>query len=58
MAKELRCGDIVEGCDHVIRGENEDEVLQRGARHARNEHGIEEMDDATRRKVQAAIRDA
>lgn len=57
MARELRCGDIVEGCDFVARGEDEDEVLREGARHARQEHGIEEMDDETRRKVRGAIRE-
>jgi len=58
MAKELHCGEIMEGCDHVIRGETEDEVLARGAEHARKEHGVEEVDEETAEKVKAAIRDA
>ena len=57
MAKELRCGDVVPGCDHVIRGETEQEVLSKGARHAREAHGIERMDDETKRKVKAAVRE-
>lgn len=58
MAKQLRCGEIIEGCDHVIRGESEDEVMAKGARHAREAHGVEEIDDETAEKVKAAIRDA
>lgn len=58
MAKELHCGEIMDGCSAVIRGETEEEVLQKGAVHAREVHGIEEMDDETVRAVQSKIRDA
>lgn len=58
MTKELHCGEIMEGCDHVIRGETEDEVLTKGAEHAREAHGVEEIDEETAEKVKAAIRDA
>ncbi len=58
MAKQLRCGDIVPGCDHVIRAETEDEVLTRAADHARAAHGIEELDEATIEQVKAAIAEA
>ena len=34
MPRELRYGDIVSGCDAVIRGETEEDVLSKGARHA------------------------
>lgn len=57
MTKELRCGDIMEGCDVVVRGDTEEEVMRKGARHAREAHGVEEMDEETRRKVQSAIRE-
>lgn len=56
MPKELRCGDIISGCDEVIRGETDDEVLSKGAEHAREAHGIAEMDEETAEKVKAAIR--
>lgn len=58
MAKELRCGEIMDGCPAVIRGETEEEVLQKGAMHARDAHGIEEMDDETVRAVRSKIREA
>lgn len=56
MSKELRCGDIISGCDEVIRGESDDEVLSKGAKHAREAHGIKETDEETAKKVKAAIR--
>ena len=55
MTKELRCGDIIEGCDHVVRGETEEEVMRKGAEHGRQAHGIENMDEETRRKVRSRI---
>ena len=58
MAKELRCGEIMDGCSAVIRGDSEEEVLRKGAQHARDAHGIEEMDDETVSAVRAKIRDA
>jgi predicted small metal-binding protein len=42
----------------VIRGETEDEVLKKGAQHAREAHGIDKMDDDTVRAVKAKIREA
>ena len=58
MAKELHCGEIMEGCPAVIRGESEDEVLQKGAQHAREAHGIDELDDDTVSVVRSKIREA
>lgn len=58
MTKELHCGEIMEGCPTVIRGENEDEVLKKGAQHARDAHGIDSLDDETVRTVRSKIRDA
>ena len=57
MAKELHCGEIMDGCPAVIRGESEDEVLQKGAQHAREAHGIDELDDDTVSVVRSKIRD-
>lgn len=58
MTKELRCGEIMDGCPEVIHGESEEEVLKKGAQHAREAHGVEEMDDETVRAVRSKIRDA
>jgi predicted small metal-binding protein len=58
MSKELRCGEIMNGCEYVVRGESEEEVLAKGAEHARTAHGVEELDAETVERVRAAIRDA
>ncbi len=44
MAKILECAkvDPSSGCQHIIRGETEEEVLQKAAAHAK-EHGIREV---------------
>ena len=57
MPKELYCGDIMDGCQHVMRGETEEEVMRKGAEHAREANGLEEIDEDTAKKVRAAIRD-
>lgn len=56
MTKKLHCGDIMPGCDFVAEGENEDEVLSKAAEHAREKHGLNEIDDETARQVRAKIR--
>lgn len=56
MPKELRCGDVMPGCDQVIKGATEDEVMKKGAQHAKEKHGVKEMTPAIAQKVKAAIR--
>lgn len=58
MSKELHCGEIIEGCDHVIRAATEEDVLGQAVEHAREAHGVEQVDAATAARVRAAIRDA
>jgi len=59
MAKILECAkvDPSSGCQHVIRGETEEEVLQKAAEHAK-EHGIREVTPELVELVKANIRDA
>jgi predicted small metal-binding protein len=57
MPKEMRCGDVVPGCDFVARGDSEQEILQQAAEHARNEHGLDEITPDLAEKVRGAIRD-
>ena len=56
MAKELHCGDIMPGCDYVAKGESEQEVMAEAAEHAREKHGMNEIDEETAQKVRAKIR--
>ncbi|WP_157041840.1 DUF1059 domain-containing protein [Nitriliruptor alkaliphilus] len=52
---ELRCGDVVAGCDGVVRGETHEEVLARAAEHAEEVHGLIDLDAPTQRALASAI---
>jgi predicted small metal-binding protein len=55
MAKVLRCDAIFLGCGHVLRVESEEELLRLAAEHARDVHGVTQIDEAMVRLVRAAI---
>jgi predicted small metal-binding protein len=57
MAKELRCGDLMPGCNFVAQGNSTDEVMQKAADHAKKDHGMASIPPDVARKAQAAIRD-
>ena len=56
--RELRCHDVGFQCQHVMKGSSDEEVLAQAREHARDEHGIEEMDRDTEQKVRSLIHDA
>lgn len=43
MAKIIDCGKVnpASGCGHIIRGETEEEALQKAAEHAQQSHGMQ-----------------
>jgi predicted small metal-binding protein len=57
MAKVIYCNKVnpSSDCNHVIRGETEDEVLQKAGAHAK-EHGLEPTPELIQ-KVRASIED-
>jgi predicted small metal-binding protein len=55
MTLELRCGDVVVGCDGVVTGEDREEVLGKAATHAADAHGLTEIDEPTRAALEDAI---
>jgi predicted small metal-binding protein len=57
MAKVLRCGDLMPGCQAVIEGQDVNEVMAKGAEHARKDHGMAAIPPDLAKKVQAAIKD-
>ena len=57
MAKEIHCGDLMPGCNAVIEGKDEQEVLAKATEHARREHDIREITPDLEKKVRGAIRD-
>jgi predicted small metal-binding protein len=59
MVKMVECAkvDPSSGCAEVIRGETEDDVLQKAGEHAK-QHGIREATPELIARVKANIRDA
>lgn len=57
MTLELRCGEVVHGCDGVVRGDSRDEVLRLAADHAAQAHGLADLDPATERALADAVRE-
>lgn len=58
MTLELRCGDVVTGCDGVVKGGTQDEVLTAAAVHAADAHGLTAIDADTEAALIAAIHPA
>jgi predicted small metal-binding protein len=56
--KELRCRDAGFECDEVIQGEDEQEVMSKAAEHARDVHGMDEIDEDTGQQIRQLIHDA
>lgn len=54
--KELSCAEASGlECDEVIRGESEDEVMQKAARHGSEAHDIQEMSEEMQREIRSKI---
>lgn len=53
--KQFACGDVVTGCQAVLRGETEDDVLGQVAEHARTEHQMTEVPPELADKVRSRI---
>jgi predicted small metal-binding protein len=56
--KQLRCSHVGFDCQHVIQGEDEQEVMSKAADHAREAHGMTEIDEETGQKLRSSIHDA
>lgn len=56
--KKFACGDVVAGCDGVVTGETEDEVLAAAAAHAAEAHGMSEVPDEVVDAIRAGITEA
>jgi predicted small metal-binding protein len=57
MSRVLECGSIVPGCDIVIHGDDENEVIVKFAEHARAVHEIEHLSDALKARLRTAMRE-
>ena len=56
--KRFECGTVVDGCDGVVTGETEDEVLQAAAQHASSAHGMDDLPPEVVEQVRAGIHEA
>ena len=56
--KKFECGNVVDGCDGVVTGATEDEVLAAAAQHAADAHGMTDLDPEVVEAVKAGIVDA
>jgi predicted small metal-binding protein len=55
--KVMKCGDVVPGCKFVATGENDQEVLNKAAEHAKQDHGMDSIPNEVLVKVKSAIHD-
>ena len=58
MTRELRCADLMPGCDFVARGTCDSEVMRKAAEHVKHAHRMIAIAMEVERKARAAIRDA
>lgn len=56
--KKFACATVVDGCDGVVTGATDDEVLAQAAQHAADAHGMTELPDEVVAAVRAGITDA
>ena len=55
--KQFACGNVVDGCDGVVSGSTEDEVLAAAARHASEVHGMSDVPPDVVAAIRAGIVD-
>lgn len=53
--KQFACANVVPGCDGVVSGATEEEVVAAAARHAAEVHGILEVPDEVLAAIRAGI---
>ncbi len=55
--KVLHCKDLVSGCQEIIRGETEEEVLNKASEHSKTMHHLAEIPKSLRKKMHRLIQD-
>lgn len=53
--KKFECNTVVSGCDGVVTGETDDDVLAAAAQHAADAHGMTEVPDEVVFAIRAGI---
>ena len=57
MAKTMKCGDLMPGCDFEAHGETVEDILNAAAQHAKEAHGLQVTPELAE-KVKSVIKDA
>ena len=57
MAKKFSCGDVVDGCGWTTTANNEEELFEQIAKHAKDTHNMSEIPDEIIQKVKSKIAD-
>src|SRR5437773_11615988 len=55
--RELRCADLIHGCDFVAQGTRDSDVMQKTAEHAKHVHKMAAIVMDNEKKARDAIRD-
>jgi predicted small metal-binding protein len=58
MTRELNCSDVGFDCEAVVRADTDEEVMAQVATHAREVHGLEQIDASTEQQIRSVIHDA
>lgn len=56
MAKVLKCGDVMSGCQTVLEGFDEAEVMRKATEHAKTVHRMTTIPTDVSNKMKAAIK--
>ena len=57
MAKVIECGAVVPGCNFVVHGADEAEIIVKMAEHLGSSHDVEHLSEQLKARIRAAIRD-
>ncbi len=56
MAVELRCGELMPGCDYVAKADSPEDLMKKVVAHAKTVHNINEITPDLQKKVMGAVR--
>ena len=58
MTRELKCAELMPGCDFVAQGTDDSDVMKKAAAHAKSVHRMAAISMDVEKKARAAIRNA
>lgn len=56
--RQFACGTVVDGCEGVVTGETDDDVLAAAAAHAKDVHGMDDVPPDVVAAIKSGITDA